>query len=90
MYLFARQLVLATVVEPKLSDKEKPDALTPEDVPPVDFWYLFKWAMRGGPGLPVAMEEGDATVESVETFPVEPGALPISSGGGEQISQAPV
>jgi hypothetical protein len=46
--------------------------------------------MRGGPGLPVALEEGEATVESVETFPVESGALPVPSGGGEQVSQAPV
>lgn len=90
VYVFARQLVLAAVITPKLSDKDAPDALTPEDIPPADFWHIFKWAMRGGPGLPVALEEGEATVESVETFPVESGTLPVSSGSGEQVSQASV
>lgn len=91
MYLLAREIVLGAVVSPKLSRKSaNDDDLTPEDIPPSDFWYIFSWAMRGGRELPVKLKEGETTVEAVETFPVEPGALPVSGSGGEQVSQTPV
>lgn len=90
MYLLAREIVLATVLEPKLVRKTEADELTPEDIPPSDFWFIFTWAMRGGRDLPVKLKEGETTVDAVETFPVEPGTLPVSSGGSEQVSQAPV
>lgn len=90
VYLFARELVAAVVVEPKISLDRETESLTPEDIPPPDFWHVFGWAMRGGPGLPVALEEGETTVEAVETFPGEQGAVHIPRSDGEQISQAPV
>lgn len=90
MYLLAREIVLAAVVEPKLSRNTDSDGLTPEDIPPSDFWFIFSWAMKGGRDLPVKLKEGETTVDAVETFPVESGALPVSGSGGEQVSQAPV
>lgn len=90
VYLFARELVATVVVEPKISLDRGGEGLTPEDVPPPDFWYVFSWAMRGGPGLPVALEEGETTVEAVETFPSEPGRLNIPRSNSEQVSQVSV
>lgn len=90
VYLFARQLILASVVSPVLVSDESAEGLTPEDIPPADFWFVFTWAMRGGRGIPVATREGETTVEAVETFPDESGALHIPGGDGEQVSQMPV
>jgi hypothetical protein len=85
-YVFARQVVLAVVVSPVLSSDRNSEGLTPEDIPPADFWLVFRWAMRGGSDIPVALEEGETTVETVETFPVEHGALNVSSSSSEQVS----
>lgn len=88
VYLFARQLVIACVVSPVLVSEG--DGLTPEDIPPADFWHVVKWVMSGGHGLPVATKEGETTVEAVETFPEESGALHILGGDSGQVSQIPV
>ena len=90
VYMFARQLVLASVVSPVLSSDESSGGLTPEDIPPADFWFVFKWAMRGGRDIPVALKEGETTVDTVETFPVEHGARDLSGSGGEQVAEMPV
>lgn len=90
VYLFARELVATAVVDPKISLDRDAEGLTPEDIPPPDFWHVFSWAMRGGPGLPVPLEEGETTVEAVETFPGEQGALHIPRCDSEQVSQVPV
>lgn len=90
VYLFAREIVLACVVSPALSSDKSSQDLTPEDIPPADFWFVFKWAMRGGQGIPVAMKEGETTAEAVETFPDGQAAVHIPSGDGQQVSQIPV
>lgn len=90
VYMFARQLVLASVVSPALSSNTASEGLTPEDIPPADFWFVFKWAMRGGREIPVVLKEGETTVDAVETFPVEHGARDLSGGGSEQVAEMPV
>jgi hypothetical protein len=90
IYVFARQAVAAAVTSPKLSLDEKPDSLTPEDIPPQDFWHVFTWVMRGGPDLPVTLREGETTVEAVETFPVELSGDDVVGVNSEQVSSAAV
>lgn len=83
VYIFARAMVLGTVVTPKLSVNPDGEDLTPEDLPPADFWHVFSWAIKGGRDLPVELKEGETTVDAVETFPEEQGAIDISSGDSE-------
>jgi hypothetical protein len=90
VYLFARQVVLECVINPKLSAEWSTEELTPEDIPPKDFWRVFRWAMTGGKGMPVTTEEGETTVEAVETFPDEQTAVNIPGSNGEPISQVAV
>src|SRR5687767_13822228 len=66
---FARVLISDVVIDPPLSLHPKEGQLTPDDVPLSDFWYIFTWAMNGGPDMPVKLEEGETTVEAVSSFP---------------------
>lgn len=90
IYLFARQVIVDVVVEPKITLDGKDESLTPEDIPPSDFWHIFSWFMRGCPDISVPLKEGETTVEAVETFPVEPLGDVIAGSNGEQVSQATV
>lgn len=82
---FARVLISDVVIDPPLSLHPKEGQLTPDDVPLADFWYIFTWAMNGGPDMPVQLAEGETTVEAVGNFP--PGQEPGSdvSEDSEQI-----
>lgn len=87
VYSFARQVVLETVVEPKLCSRAvQEDDVTPDDIPPTDFWFLFRWATRAAPGLPVKLSEGETTVEAVENFPGGQAAGAVISSDSEQVS----
>lgn len=66
---FARVLMVDVVVEPLLSLNPREGQLSPDDVPLSDFWFIFTWAMNGGPDMPVKLTEGETTVDAVETFP---------------------
>jgi hypothetical protein len=66
---FARVVIADVVVNPPLALHPKEGQLSPDDVPLVDFWFIHTWAMNGGPTMPVQMQEGETTVEAVETFP---------------------
>src|SRR5512147_213852 len=68
---FARILLCDVVVTPPLVLNPKEGQLSPDDVPLSDFWFIFTWAMNGGPDMPVKTKEGETTVEAVETFPTE-------------------
>jgi len=82
---FARILLADCVIDPVISLHPKEGQLSPDDVPLQDFWFIFTWAMNGGPDMPVKLKEGETTVEAVETFPEgqEPGLEPV--GDSEQI-----
>lgn len=87
VYDFAREFVLAAVVNPKLSRQGGDDLITPEDIPSRDFWFIFRWAIRGGRDIPVKLEEGETTVDTVENFPLEQGAHAMVNSNGEQAAQ---
>lgn len=82
---FARILLTDVVVNPVLVLNPKEGQLSPDDVPLADFWYIFIWAMNGGPSMPVKTKEGETTVAAVETFPVGQGSSPGASEDSEQI-----
>lgn len=87
VYAFARQVIIETVVQPKLSDRAlRDDDVTPDDLPSKDFWYLFGWATRAAPGIPVKLSEGETTVEAVETFPDGQTASATPGIDSEQVS----
>lgn len=74
--VFARKVVIGTMVRPRLVAKPSPgieDEIGPDDLPWTDFLYILNWAMSGGPTIPVQTKEGETTVAAVETFPEPPG-----------------
>jgi hypothetical protein len=82
---FARAVVADVVVEPRLSLKPEGEQLSPDDVPLQDFWFIYTWAMNGGPTMPVKLKEGETTVEAVETFPGEQGSGALAGADSEQV-----
>lgn len=66
---FARILLVDVVMQPLLFLHPKEGQLEPDDLPLGDFWFLFTWAMNGGPDMPVKLVEGETTVEAVNNFP---------------------
>lgn len=88
VYAFARTVVIETVANPKLVTRSlKEGDITPDDLPNQDFWFLFTWAIRAAPGIPVKLSEGEeTTVEAVETFPEGQTTSPVISSDSEQVS----
>ncbi len=83
LMIFAREVVMAAVVRPKLVARPSPgieDEIGPDDIELQDFWHIFNWAMSGAPGVPIETKDGETTVEAVETFPGQPSA---SNSAGE-------
>lgn len=70
VWAFARVVVCDAVLSPLLLLQPKGDQMTPDDLPPLDFWYIFTWAQNGGPDMPVQLAEGETTIEAVQTFPI--------------------
>ena len=71
---FARVLIADVVVMPHLFLHPQDEQLGPDDVPLEDFWFIFTWALNGGPTMPVKLKEGETTVEAVGNFPSEQNA----------------
>lgn len=73
--VFARELVCAMLVSPKLTRVPRPgfDEIGPEDVPSGDFWFLFNYAMTGFYGLKVPVAEGEVEVSDLSNFRGESG-----------------
>lgn len=83
---FARVVLVDVIVQPQLSLTPREDQFSPDDVPLNDFWFIFVWAMNGGPTMPVKLEGGEeTTVEAVETFPSGQDTGPDLSDHGKQI-----
>lgn len=69
---YAREMVLACVVNPRIVARPSPgieDEIGPEDIPEVDFWFIFNWGANGGRDLPVKVAGEEATVDQVVNFP---------------------
>ncbi len=75
LMLFAKGLVCAMLVSPKLVLAPRPDAdeIGPEDVPPVDFWFLFNYGMENFMDLKVPIADTEVEVSDLETFRSESG-----------------
>lgn len=82
---FARVVLADVVINPPLSLNPKEGQLSPDDVPLCCFWYIHTWAMNGGPTMPVKLNEGETTVEAVETFPEGQGSGIEAGVDSEQI-----
>lgn len=82
---FARVLLTDVVIEPLLVLNPKEGQLGPDDVPLQDFWYIFTWAINGGPDIPVQTVGGETTVAAVGTFPSGQDSGSDISGDSEQI-----
>jgi hypothetical protein len=49
MFRFMRDVILATVVEPRIVDQAtSDDEISPDDIPLDDANFIFQWAMAGG------------------------------------------
>lgn len=73
--LFARDLVCAMLVSPKLvlNPREDRDEMGPDDVPPMDFWHLFNYGMTNFIGIQVPVGDTEVEVADLETFRGESG-----------------
>ena len=82
---FARVLLADVVIQPSLALHPKEGQLSPDDVPLQDFWFIFMWAMNGGPDMPVKLADGETTVDAVDTFPAGQVAGDDPGSDSEQI-----
>lgn len=87
--LFALEVVLNTVVAPRIVRNPGPDEIGPEDIPLSDFWFIYHYAMGLSRDLPVKTQEGETTVEAVETFPDGQAGSPGTGIDGEELQGAP-
>jgi hypothetical protein len=85
LMLFAKEVVVETVVTPRIVNNPNKDQLGPDDLPVQDFWFLFNWAKNGATDIPVALEEGETTIEAVQTFPGESPGDTLASSDSEQV-----
>jgi len=71
---FARVVIADVIVRPVVALNPKENQYHPDDLPVRDFWQIFMWFAQGSPTMPVALKEGETTVEAVSNFPEEPGS----------------
>jgi hypothetical protein len=67
--IFARELVCAMLVSPKLVREPRPehDEIGPDDIGD-DFWFLFNYGMSGYFNLKVPVGEGEVDIADMESF----------------------
>lgn len=77
--IFARELVCAMLVSPKLVRQPRPgtDEIGPDDIGN-DFWELFAYAMTNFYNLKVPVGDGEVEVKDLETFRPVSGVSGIS------------
>lgn len=82
IYTLARIMLTDVVADPKLYLNPTADQLSPDDLPPLDFWAIFSSASTGIHQMPVQLKEGETTVEAVQTFPGRQGSgdRPVEDG----------
>jgi hypothetical protein len=71
--IFARELVCAMMVSPKLVREPHPDRdeIGPDDIGD-DFWFLFNYGMTGYFNLKVPVGSGEVEIADVESFRPQP------------------
>lgn len=81
--IFARELVCAMLVSPRLVREPRPDSdeIGPEDIGD-DFWFLFGHGMTGYFNLKVPVGNGEVEVKDLETFRPESGVSGHGADGG--------
>jgi hypothetical protein len=92
--LFARELVRAALVSPRIVVRDEgdetpldDDEVAPGDIPTGDFWALFNWASTADRKIQTARGE----VSSAELGNFRPDAsIPATSEGGGQVQIQPV
>lgn len=90
---YSVKVVLACVVnDPSeqlhvVATPRKPNEITPDDIPPEDFWAIVGWYNAGCKDIPVETEEGETTVEAVETFPEEQGGRTEPGSNGQSVRE---
>lgn len=72
--IFARELVCAMLVSPKLVREPRPgqNEIGPDDIGD-DFWWLFNYAMTNFYGLKVPVGDAEVEIADVESFRSESG-----------------
>lgn len=80
--IFARELVCAMLVSPKLKLNPDPDKdeIGPDDIGN-DFWFLFNYAMTNFYGIKVPVADGEVDVSDLESFRAESGVSGDSVDG---------
>lgn len=80
---FARELVVAMLVSPRLVHHPQPDSdqIGPDDIGD-DFWFLFNYAMEGYFGLKVPVGDTEVEVKDLESFRAESG---VSGDGVDSV-----
>lgn len=88
--IFARELVCAMLVSPRLVREPRPDSdeIGPDDIGDVDFWFLFNYAMTGYFNLKVPVGDGEVEITDVESFRPESGVSGHGEDGGSVSSDA--
>lgn len=68
---FAKELLVAILVSPRLVARPSPgieNEIGPEDIPNLDFWFLFNYGMTGFMNAPVPVGGQEVSVATLETF----------------------
>lgn len=86
--VFARELVCAMLVSPKLVKNPRPNTneIGPDDIGDADFWFLFDYAMKGYYGLKVPVGNEEVEVSDLESFRSESS---VSGSGVDSESLSP-
>lgn len=72
MAAIKRATVTAAMLEPRIvANAVNDDEIEFQDVPKEDREYIYLWATRGLPEVPIEIAKGETTVEAVENFPTE-------------------
>jgi hypothetical protein len=87
---FIREMVLATIVSPKVHANPKGEELGLDDIPSADFWRIFNWGSTGGATMPVKVGEGEVTVEAVDTFSEGQGSGVVANDDGADVQPAAI
>ncbi len=87
---FIRELVMATVVTPKIHENPQGEELGIEDIPAKDFWAIFAWGSTGGNTMSVKLGEGETTLESVDTFSQGQGSSPVTHANSTYVQSTTV
>lgn len=64
---------------------QRPNEISPADIPAEDFWAVVRWCNQGCPDIPVQLVEGETDISAVEMFPTERAGSNQPYGNGETV-----